>query len=447
MEFLDKIVLPQSSEHIQLLHYLLILIQFLFIPFIGMVLGGTTLSLYFKRKGLNEDNNHYLRFAKDIIELVTVNKGTGVIIGIAPMLTSILIYAQLLHSSQIATVSYMMFAFILISIALILIYAYRYSLTFSEIFSSIDETKISDHIISSDIKKFRTGNQHLNNKSGKYGIVLLYISLWIYIAAIAMSTFNSVITSNSVFALFSIEALIKYIAFILLAFAITGGVIFFGFFYWEGGKKNLDEEYKNFVKSTATKVTFISAILFPIFLLIDIFVLPANAISGAVIGYGVVSLILLFIAYHFLYVMAKESSLRFSGPVFFIILFALLCTVVKDQLAMSNATKVQTEILSIKYDKYLAGLETTSGPAKKVNGADIFNNICSACHRFDRKLVGPAYKNVLPKYEGHKSTLVAFIRHPVKKNPDFPPMPNLGLQPNQAEAVATYILQEVKKYK
>ena len=447
MEFLDKLIIPQSSEHIQLLHYLLIVIQFLFVPFIGMVIGGTTLSLYYKRKGLNEDNSNYLRFAKDIIELVTVNKGTGVILGIAPIFTSILIYAQLLNSSQIATVNYMLFSFILISIGLILIYTYRYSLTFSEIFSSIDESKIQDNIVSSDIKKFRTGNQQLNNKSGKYGIILLYISLWIYIAAITMSTFNSVITSYSISTLFSIEVLSRYIAFILLAFAITGGVIFFGFFYWEGGKKNLDEEYKNVVKAIAIKVTFVSLILFPIFLLIDIYILPSNAISGAIIGYGVITLILLFIAYHFLYVMAKESSLRFSGPLFYIVLFALLCTVVKDQLAMSNATKVQTEILSDKYDKYLANLETTSGPAKKVNGADIYNNICSACHRFDRKLVGPAYKNVLPKYEGHKDLLMAFIKNPVKKNPDFPSMPNLGLRRNQIEAVATYILKEVKKYK
>ncbi len=446
MEFLDKLILPQSAEHIQLLHYLLTLIQFLFIPFISIIIGGTTLSLYYKRKGLNEDNNNYLRFAKDIIELVTINKSIGVIIGIAPLLTSVLIFAQLLHTSQIATVGYMMFSLLLLSIGLILIYAYRYSLTFSEIFSSIDDNKISDSIVSSDIKKFRQGNQHLNNKSGKYGIALLYISLWVFIGAFVLTTFNTEHSTISILSLFSIKVLTKYISFILAAFAITGGTIFFGFFYWEGGKKNLDEEYKQVVKSIATKVTFTAALLFPIFLLIDIYVLPAKAISGAVIGYGVVALLLIFLAYHFLYVMTKESSLRFSGPLFYIILFALLCTVVKDQLAMSNATKVQAEVLNASFDKYLAALEKSTGTVKQVSGQDIFNNICSACHRFDRKLVGPAYKNVLPKYEGHKSQLVAFIRNPVKKSPDFPPMPNPGLKPNEAEAVATYILGEYKKY-
>ncbi len=52
MEFLDKLVLPQSAEHIQLLHYLLTMILFLFLPFIGAIFGGSALSLYYRRKGL-----------------------------------------------------------------------------------------------------------------------------------------------------------------------------------------------------------------------------------------------------------------------------------------------------------------------------------------------------------------------------------------------------------
>ena len=157
MEFLDNLVLPQSSEHIQLLHYLLILIQFLFIPFISIILGGATLSIYYKRKGLKEDNKYYLRFAKDIIELVTINKSIGIIIGIVPLLASILIFAQLLHSAQIATVSYLLISFFLFVASVILIYTYRYSLTFTEIFSSIDENKITNKLLSSDIKKFKKG--------------------------------------------------------------------------------------------------------------------------------------------------------------------------------------------------------------------------------------------------------------------------------------------------
>jgi cytochrome c len=51
----------------------------------------------------------------------------------------------------------------------------------------------------------------------------------------------------------------------------------------------------------------------------------------------------------------------------------------------------------------------------------------------------------MPKYEGKKTQLVAFIRNPVKVNPAYPPMPNPGLKPNEAEAVATYLLENYKK--
>ena len=40
MEFLNNFVLPQSAEHIELLHYMLLIVLFLFIPFISIVFGG-----------------------------------------------------------------------------------------------------------------------------------------------------------------------------------------------------------------------------------------------------------------------------------------------------------------------------------------------------------------------------------------------------------------------
>ena len=102
MDFLDNIALPQSAEHIQLLHYLLILVLFLFISFIGLVFGGTILSVRYKRKSEKSGDEKYFHFAKDIMEIVTISKSIGFILGIAPLITIILIYSQLLHGSQIS---------------------------------------------------------------------------------------------------------------------------------------------------------------------------------------------------------------------------------------------------------------------------------------------------------------------------------------------------------
>lgn len=70
MEFLDKLVLPQSAEHIQLLHYMSMLVLFIFIPFISVVFGGTFLSYFFRNRFKKSGNKLFLRFAKDSVQLL-----------------------------------------------------------------------------------------------------------------------------------------------------------------------------------------------------------------------------------------------------------------------------------------------------------------------------------------------------------------------------------------
>ena len=99
-----------------------------------------------------------------------------------------------------------------------------------------------------------------------------------------------------------------------------------------------------------------------------------------------------------------------------------------------------------EYSVLLKDAEKSAGGIGVISGADIYKTRCSACHRFDQKLVGPPYKETMPKYAGNVDKLVAFIKNPGKVNPAFPPMPNPGLKPAEARAVAKYILEEYKKY-
>ncbi|MCH7974410.1 MAG: cytochrome C [Bacteroidetes bacterium] len=75
----------------------------------------------------------------------------------------------------------------------------------------------------------------------------------------------------------------------------------------------------------------------------------------------------------------------------------------------------------------------------------MYNIKCGSCHKFDRKLVGPPHNEVVPKYFDKETQLVAFIRNPARVDPNFPAMPNLGLKPAEAKAVADYVLQKVKE--
>lgn len=447
MEFIDSLVLPQSSEHIELLHYILILVMFLFLPFISIVFGGTSLSLYFRKKGIGENNPVYLKFAKDIIDMLTINKSIGIILGIVPVLTLILVYAQLLHTAKVPVISYLTASFFLTTIGIILIYTYRYSLSFKNIFDSVRDLDMHDPELKEEIIRFRKGNQSLSSKSGGYGHIFLFLSLWILIASISLATYTNEWGRENLFSLlFSWKVLSRFIHFIAAAFAITGGAILFGFFSWDGGRKNLSEDYKDFVRKISIRITLTAALFQPLFLIINLFALPGEALSGLVFGYSILALLLLFLAYHYLYAMIKQSTYRFSGHTFYVLLFALFALIIKDQLAMGNATAQQSAILNARFVKYLAELKGEGQETEKISGQNIYETICISCHRFDQKVVGPPYDSVLPKYEGKINQLVAFIRNPVKVNPAFPPMPNPGLKPNQAKAIADYEMIEHMKH-
>ncbi len=441
MDFFNSLVIPQSADHIKLLHYMLILILFLFIPFVSLILGGTVLSLFYRKKGYDKKNSLYLKFSKDLIEIVTINKSMGIILGIIPLLTAILIYAQLLHAANSSIVGLLIGAFLISSLGIILIYSYRYSLSFNTIFDSLEQYTPKNEEIYEEFHKFKEGSIKVSNKAGLFGICLLFIGIGLFIAGITLATYPDDWSKGSLFSLlFSAKVILRYFCFVLGAFAITGGALFFNFFFWEGGRKYLSENYKNFVRKTALRISFVSMSLLPLFLLTNVIILPDVAMSLSVFSYSVAAILLLFLALHLLYAMVKYSNTRYSGSIFFIILIVLLATTVKDELAMSNATRVQTVILSKEFEDYMNGLTGLSkGTTVAVrSGEEIYQNVCSACHRFDKVVVGPAYDNVLPQFEGKKDALVAFIRNPVKVNPKFPPMPNPGLSLAEARNIADY---------
>ena len=59
--------------------------------------------------------------------------------------------------------------------------------------------------------------------------------------------------------------------------------------------------------------------------------------------------------------------------------------------------------------------------------------------------MGPPHNEVVPKYFGKEKELITYIRNPSKIDPNYPPMPNPGLKPNEVKAVVDYVLEQVKK--
>ena len=77
-------------------------------------------------------------------------------------------------------------------------------------------------------------------------------------------------------------------------------------------------------------------------------------------------------------------------------------------------------------------------------GKKVFDTVCSVCHRFDSKVIGPPLNEVVPKYKGDVAKLKGFIRNPVKVNPALPAMPKPAIKEDEVDAVARYLLSMVK---
>src|SRR5437870_3043505 len=113
MDFFDKIVIPPSQNHILLVKYIITISYLLFIPYIGMVLGSTFLSTYFNAMARRTGNNLFSRFARDVIERLTITKNAEFALGIIPMLSITFGYAELLFEAKTITMSIMALSVVL----------------------------------------------------------------------------------------------------------------------------------------------------------------------------------------------------------------------------------------------------------------------------------------------------------------------------------------------
>ena len=144
--------------------------------------------------------------------------------------------------------------------------------------------------------------------------------------------------------------------------------------------------------------------------------------------------------------MIKDSGFSQINIAFFITLILFSVIFVKEQSAFTISNKDHVEQLAVNYETKTQKELAESGRAveKKINGEEIYNVKCLACHEFDKKKVGPPHKEVLPKYIDNKKALAEFILNPKKIDPAYPSMPSQGLSPKEAEAVAEYMITHYK---
>jgi len=233
-----------------------------------------------------------------------------------------------------------------------------------------------------------------------------------------------------------------FLFFIAASFSMSGAGILYFFFVWQGGLKNMGDEYSDYSKKIATYISLLSSVVLPVFLILNFIFQPQSSLSASNFVLAGITVILILLVCNLLYASIKNSEIKYSGGVVFLLFIAFTFIIIQQQIAFGNSIKPHLYSVTQKADEMARQLTQKNVKPVEINAEEIFNAKCIACHKFDVKLVGPPYQETVPKYNGDVKKLAAYILNPVKINPDYPPMPNQGLKEKEAEALAQWLIQK-----
>jgi cytochrome c len=273
--------------------------------------------------------------------------------------------------------------------------------------------------------------------------MFLFLAVLFYSAAFSTTAHPLQWDMNVILLFISPDAWVKSIEVLLMSVGITGiGMLFFTF-AWEQRKEH-SAEYTALARKLGIRLSTIGLLTIPLLVLFHIASISDSALSGSVYSLAGTAVILFFIAAHFIYGYHRSAQSAALTAGFALFLFASSLLVIGDTAAIGSAARTHIALLASNHEKAMEELKSKYGVvAVTFTGEDIYDAKCSACHLFDQKKVGPPYTETIPKYQGKKADLVSYILNPVQKNTAYPPMPNQGLRPAEADSIASYILQKV----
>jgi cytochrome c len=446
MELLDKLVIPQSEANLMLLNLLQMVALTALLIYSGILFGSISLSVWFNRKARKEQSLKFAYMAKDLADLITSGKLFAFGLGIVPFLAIIMVYIQLLHQSNSFVPKYLIISFVLYLISIALIYIYQHATELNYFFeffkTKIDPSKTDKQ--TEEFLSFYQKTETLHSRTGFWGVVLLGISLYIFIASLTLAVENWRWTDvDTMLELtLSFSAFFKYMHFISASLAMTGVAFLIKKFKWQEEPTFADEDYIEYSKKFNLSVSLTFTMILPLFYILNLIITPKTALNDFIFGFSLIGLLILFVLLHFLYEMVRKNKFVYISLVFYLLIIVIGISQVKEQLVFRYANAQHTAKLAQEYEVFYQDMLAKAGRGiQEISGEDIYKGKCIACHDFERKVVGPPHKLVLPKYINNPEALAKFILNPVKVDPAYPPMPAQGLRPKEAEAVAKYMIE------
>lgn len=439
-----EITLPFSYDYTRVLQLVSVLAHSLLYFYLFWLSGSALLSYYYEFIKRSDPSTV---FAKRLIDLTFRKLSFPLVLGILPFLVVFSIDLIWLRDPTFKALhNWSIVSLVIFLFSIPALYYYKFSFALINI---LPKTVIDKE--SSDFLNLMENSLKNHKRSALFGTLGILITLYLVsVLNVARVNYNPT-DYNFDFIAYTLrlDVNFRFLFNLILSFSVTYLINLFLNFVWDDTKLKTTEGLSEFMREKLVKGAFVTVLLQPVFILLEVLILPRNSLSYWVFISSGIVLILLFLISNQLKAYRKEyldSYLRYS---FYLIVLAVIFISVKDVVVFANVIKPETVKISQSFLSYEENLKTKLNiKTVTFSGEEIFTAKCSACHRFDQKLVGPPYNVVLQKYENKKDQLVKFILNPVKVDPAYPPMPAQGLIPPEAEAVADYIMkvyQENKK--
>jgi hypothetical protein len=340
---LSKIIVEPDANLLILLKICLVGTLVIYIPFLAMSFGALILSIYHGLMGYGDSDSVHHEVSREIMLRLFPERHYGILYGVFPLFTIMVVYAQSLYGAKISVVSFFAASVFFAFLGYYFLYKYRHALEFSDFLSSIQETVEQP---SSKLKEYLSGyegrNAYLHLLSG--GLALFFVSLAIYQLVGAMDTVlhtaDWASTTSSFYFFASPSFWLKSCLVILTCFSMAGaGILCF----LCRDNESLSDEAFVVAKTTASFTGLYATMLLPLFGFFYHWSLPGEAYSYAIICYAGTALFFLLLASARMASAAHSAERRTGSTTAFIFtVLALVFVSVSDNTARENATEEHT---------------------------------------------------------------------------------------------------------
>jgi len=414
MIFLKDMLSPAAPGLSSLLPLLIVFVISVHIYIVSVLFTSGGLSLIFRKKDRElSDTISSLFFGK----LHTVLSFT-----VAPLVILIPLYRLVLFEAAVHMEQYLLLLLVLLTAGLGAFYLYR---------------KIGILL------------------SGALGTLalLLYISLFSVLLSILLFPEKwPFLKELFPYPLFSVTPV--FVTGLLVGISLINTGSSLGFIYLTWGERKLPDGSALIAPITRMRQWLVLAgtLFLPPVLFLFLFTLPAYSMGRSVFPAAVLILFFTVLSawavipgkkgrgnHGFAFVSSLLLTLSFSVMLFNVQKYSNM-----DRLDMAKQA-VEKRVAAIKAER----MEIYS-KAMKVSpeyGETIYKEQCTACHDFEKTVLGPSFNSVIPKYAENPEEMVQFILNPVKIDPNLPAMPDPGLTTLQARSVTAFILERDKQNK